>query len=61
MNRVRYWCRHGMDQELAHRWAQAEQHMRMRLSLLLGDDIAMKLRMIVTPSGALDFDYDELI
>jgi hypothetical protein len=33
----------------------------MRLSLLLGDDLAERLRVIVTPSGELDFDYDELL
>lgn len=50
-----------MEPGLADNWAQAEQHIRMRLSLLLGDDIAENLRLIVNASGALDFDFDELI
>ncbi len=59
--RLRYWVGRGMDRQLAERWTLAEQSMRMRLALLVSDDIAERLDLVVRPTGELDFDFDTLI
>ena len=60
-HRQRLWMGRGMDPDLAKRWALAEQTIRMRVAILFGDEVAERLEMVVTPSGDLDLNLDQLI